>query len=158
KPRVSPDGRWVAFLRPIGHDGALWVMPIHGGAATMLRSSPTGFGEPPVWSPDSQELAVADASGLVVVDVTTGAVRRSGSGQGNAREDLTFSPAGDRLAFTWVALGGSGVAVLRLTDGHLVPIGSGRFGLSSGGDLAWGPDDTLAFSCDAGDVCVAAAD
>lgn len=60
-PAVSPDGRWVAFLRKgegEGADGApqLHVMPATGGEAQRLTSAPLGVGAP-VWAPDSRRIA-----------------------------------------------------------------------------------------------------
>ncbi|MER6799792.1 TolB family protein, partial [Amycolatopsis mediterranei] len=57
-PAISPDGRWVAFLRAgegQGADGSpqLHVMPSDGGEARRLTSLHLGAGEP-VWAPDSR--------------------------------------------------------------------------------------------------------
>jgi dipeptidyl aminopeptidase/acylaminoacyl peptidase len=61
-PAISPDGRWVAFLRASDGDGPdgtpqLHVMPAGGGDAMRLTESPLGVGAP-VWSPDSRRVAV----------------------------------------------------------------------------------------------------
>ncbi|WP_290057723.1 S9 family peptidase [Amycolatopsis solani] len=60
-PSISPDGRWVAFLRAgegKGADGSpqLHVMPADGGEARRLTSLHLGAGEP-VWAPDSRRIA-----------------------------------------------------------------------------------------------------
>ncbi|MBE1502740.1 dipeptidyl aminopeptidase/acylaminoacyl peptidase [Amycolatopsis lexingtonensis] len=60
-PSISPDGRWVAFLRAgegKGADGSpqLHVMPSDGGEARRLTSLHLGAGEP-VWAPDSRRIA-----------------------------------------------------------------------------------------------------
>ncbi|GLY38769.1 dipeptidyl aminopeptidase [Amycolatopsis sp. NBRC 101858] len=60
-PSISPDGRWVAFLRAgegKGADGSpqLHVMPADGGDARRLTSLHLGAGEP-VWAPDSRRIA-----------------------------------------------------------------------------------------------------
>jgi dipeptidyl aminopeptidase/acylaminoacyl peptidase len=58
-PSISPDGRWVAFLRE-GEGAAgkpqLQVMPTAGGDAKQLTESPLGVGAP-VWAPDSRRVA-----------------------------------------------------------------------------------------------------
>ena len=60
-PSISPDGRWVAFLRAgegKGADGSpqLHVMPADGGDARQLTALQLGAGEP-VWAPDSRRIA-----------------------------------------------------------------------------------------------------
>lgn len=60
-PAISPDGRWVAFLRAgegTGADGSpqLHVMPTDGGEARRVTSLHLGAGEP-VWAPDSRRIA-----------------------------------------------------------------------------------------------------
>src|SRR3569833_175987 len=60
-PAISPDGRWVAFLRAgegTGAEGSpqLHVMPADGGDARRLTSLHLGAGEP-VWAPDSRRIA-----------------------------------------------------------------------------------------------------
>jgi dipeptidyl aminopeptidase/acylaminoacyl peptidase len=58
-PAVSPDGRWVAFLRAGAHAGAraqLHLMPADGGDARKLTDLPLGVGAP-VWAPDSRRIA-----------------------------------------------------------------------------------------------------
>ncbi|MGW4526187.1 alpha/beta fold hydrolase [Amycolatopsis sp. NPDC004378] len=60
-PAISPDGRWVAFLRAGAGQGAdgrpqLHVMPADGGEARRLTSLHLGVGEP-VWAPDSRRIA-----------------------------------------------------------------------------------------------------
>jgi dipeptidyl aminopeptidase/acylaminoacyl peptidase len=60
-PSISPDGRWVAFLRAgegTGADGSpqVHVMPTGGGEAKRLTSLHLGA-DAPVWAPDSRRLA-----------------------------------------------------------------------------------------------------
>lgn len=60
-PSISPDGRWVAFLRAGAGEGAdgrpqLHLMPAAGGEAQRLTSLHLGAGEP-VWAPDSRRVA-----------------------------------------------------------------------------------------------------
>lgn len=60
-PTISPDGRWVAFLRSGDGEGAdgrpqLHVIPVDGGDAKRLTALPLGV-ENPVWAPDSRRIA-----------------------------------------------------------------------------------------------------
>jgi dipeptidyl aminopeptidase/acylaminoacyl peptidase len=60
-PVISPDGRWVAFLRAGEGQGAegkpqLHVMPADGGEARRITELPLGVSEP-VWAPDSRRIA-----------------------------------------------------------------------------------------------------
>ncbi|MFF5991387.1 S9 family peptidase [Prauserella flavalba] len=60
-PAVSPDGRWVAFLRGTGKSGPLsrpqlHVMPVSGGEARRVTELPLGV-DAPVWAPDSRRIA-----------------------------------------------------------------------------------------------------
>ncbi|MCR6490062.1 S9 family peptidase [Amycolatopsis sp. OK19-0408] len=60
-PSISPDGRWVAFLRAGEGKGAegspqVHVMPADGGEARRVTSLHLGAGEP-VWAPDSRRIA-----------------------------------------------------------------------------------------------------
>jgi dipeptidyl aminopeptidase/acylaminoacyl peptidase len=57
-PVISPDGRWVAFLRATGKKDRpqLHVMPTDGGDAHRITDLPLGAGTP-VWAPDSRRIA-----------------------------------------------------------------------------------------------------
>lgn len=60
-PSISPDGRWVAFLRSGEGEGPvakpqLHVMPVGGGESKRLTESPLGVGAPS-WAPDSRRIA-----------------------------------------------------------------------------------------------------
>ncbi len=50
-PRISPDGRQVAFSRRDGNNSNIWVANPHGNSLTRLTFDP-GIDENPVWSPD----------------------------------------------------------------------------------------------------------
>jgi dipeptidyl aminopeptidase/acylaminoacyl peptidase len=68
---ISPDGRWLAFVRAVREEPArgadprtakagkpqVWVMPIDGGEARRLTDHPLGVDRAPVWDRDSIRLA-----------------------------------------------------------------------------------------------------
>jgi Tol biopolymer transport system component len=57
RPRISPDGRIVAFAR----GEALWAWGIAGGGepVRVLDLEGTTAGSPPVWSPDSKQIIIS---------------------------------------------------------------------------------------------------
>jgi len=60
RPRWSPDGRWLAFLRTGTEDGQkpqLHVMPADGGEAQRRTDLPLGVSDL-AWAPDSRRLVV----------------------------------------------------------------------------------------------------
>ena len=93
-PEASPAAPLIAFVR----ENALRVVGLDGAGErrlTALRGDQRGFG-PPRWSPDGRRLAVADATGVLVVSVADG--RLSRIAQPGARS-LVWSPDGLQLAF-----------------------------------------------------------
>src|SRR5262249_21808196 len=106
-PRWSPDGRWIAFIRP----GGLYLIPSLGGAErkiTQLDSTPGILRQMPNWTPDSEWLAVSDRSspvepfGIWLVARETGERRKLTAPP--AVTDLDRSPAispdGETVVFT----------------------------------------------------------
>ncbi|MEU6314793.1 prolyl oligopeptidase family serine peptidase [Streptomyces sp. NPDC047014] len=57
-PAFSPDGRWLAFLRPpaAGGPAQIHLLPLDGGDPFPVTDLPLGAG-PPAWSPDGTRLA-----------------------------------------------------------------------------------------------------
>jgi len=58
-PEISPDGRWVAFLRAEKKGKPqLHIVEVGGGEPVLLTDAPLGA-EAPSWSPDSRRIAFA---------------------------------------------------------------------------------------------------
>jgi dipeptidyl aminopeptidase/acylaminoacyl peptidase len=57
-PAISPDGKWVAFIRKSAADDRpqLYLQPADGGEAQALTDLPLGV-QTPVWSPNSDRIA-----------------------------------------------------------------------------------------------------
>ncbi|MFI7611365.1 S9 family peptidase [Nonomuraea terrae] len=56
--RWSPDGRTLAFLRPVDGRPQIHLLPMDGGEAVAITSAALGAGVP-VWSPDGARVAFA---------------------------------------------------------------------------------------------------
>ena len=109
--RISPDGRWVAFM-----DGAtqeLYVRSL-GGAGALQVTDGSGFAAP-TWGPDSRHLYYCTGHGWAVAELQTtpslAVVGRRSVGEfGFLTEDYDLSPDGQ--TFVVVAPAGDGADVL----------------------------------------------
>jgi Tol biopolymer transport system component len=61
-PRWSPDGNWLAFVRPNDKDvPQIHLLPLRGGEARALTDLPKGASGP-VWSPDGRTIAFSSTT------------------------------------------------------------------------------------------------
>ncbi|TCO53071.1 S9 family peptidase [Actinocrispum wychmicini] len=135
-PAISPDGRWVAFLRVTkpGEQPQVYVQPTDGGDARALTDLPLGA-QAPVWSPDSQRIAF------------TARIPEPG------RDTPGVEPAAEsvrrivRVDYRWDDLGYCGDRRLRL---YVVDLTGSAVELTDGGcDVgtpAWTADNRLVFA------------
>ncbi|MER6952140.1 S9 family peptidase [Nonomuraea sp. NPDC000554] len=129
--RWSPDGRLLAFLKPVDGKPQIHLLPMDGGEPRPLTSAPLGAGVP-VWSPDGTRIAYAgpygepDPHAPVVADRADYKADGAGLLRGVTTQ-LFVVPAGEE----------PGEAV-RLTEGDF-----------HAGQPAWSPDgQRLAFTAD----------
>lgn len=60
QPRVSPDGRWIAFVSDRGGADNLWVMDRAGGNRRQLSDNEHSVSISPSWTPDGTRILVAE--------------------------------------------------------------------------------------------------
>jgi eukaryotic-like serine/threonine-protein kinase len=69
-PRLSRDGRWLAYASNVSGRTEVFVQPFPGPGPRVQIS--TDFGTEPIWSPDGRELFyLAGDTRLMAVDITT---------------------------------------------------------------------------------------
>ena len=147
-PAISPDGRWVAFLRAsanLGHTEAertahAWIMPSAGGEPWPIGRLPHGVREL-TWSPDGRKLAL-----LAPVTEARFAVGRLADGVEPTARRLTRLDFRDDTGFLdhrvhlWLSAPRRGARPRQLTRGD--------FDVAQ---PAWSPDGrTIAFVADLG--------
>jgi Tol biopolymer transport system component len=100
-PQWSPDGRWIAFVRPTvnPNDETLMLVSSSGGRARLLVHGffyvfPILFS----WSPDSRRLAYVDFTGMLTTIDLNGHRRKLPLGSVTAGSPK-WSPDGKRIAF-----------------------------------------------------------
>ncbi|MFG2292090.1 amidohydrolase family protein [Streptomyces sp. NPDC048603] len=143
QPRISPDGRTVAFAAL----NSLWTVPVTGGAPRrILRCPESAYVQGPVWTPDGQGLVYTDDRGGL------NAVRRHDPASGRDRVLAeggrvygVLSPDGTRLA----ALDLAGRLLVRdLAAGTDTPLVSALGGGGLPGQPSWSPDGRYVVLCD----------
>ncbi len=160
RPRISPDGRTVAFVRtdPADDDtpASLFVMPIDGGTPRRLRSGAHGGVVEIAWSPDGTRLAFSadvDPPRFIVGPTTrAGSVAAKDAPTERARRitrsDWRWDEEGHRDRWSHLFV----VDVARngrpLRGARPRQVTSGDWGVS---DITWHPDGrTVAFTADRG--------
>lgn len=107
-PQISPDGRWVAFVRTQpdkmenGYKRTIWLYPTEGGDPLQLTRG--GKDSNPRWSPDGKTLAFVSARNdipqiyLLPVDVPGGEARVLTSAANGAMAPV-WSPDGTHVSY-----------------------------------------------------------
>jgi Tol biopolymer transport system component len=105
-PRVSPDGRRIAFASDRAFEGSydIWLVDLATGALTRVTSTATDEFEP-TWSPDGSMLAFVSGTGstgarIEAIELATGARTTLTTAPAGARlNSPSWSPDGSRLAY-----------------------------------------------------------
>jgi eukaryotic-like serine/threonine-protein kinase len=106
KPKWSPDGKFIAFIRSTTDTDAVILTSALGGAERRLADFPTAVDTGLSWSPDSKWLAVAEgarqgSTALHLISLETGESRvlTTPPTWSGGDFDPAFSPDGRSLAF-----------------------------------------------------------
>ena len=123
-PRLSPDGRRIAFLSNRSGPAAIWVADVEGGGQRMLISAATGRYTRPVWIDDNTLAVVAYDGGQQWIE------RVGLSGHSELLVPAELAPAeavatAEGLWFAGTDPVGSGL-FLRRPDGRIEPVVRGE--------------------------------
>jgi len=134
-PVWSPDGRWIAYIS----QGDIWSISPEGGKARRITEDGDVRAWPIAWSPDGTKIAFARAReniDLWTVDLKTGEEERLTS---PIEHDISpsWSPGGDRIAFSSDRLGTYDIWVLDMATGDFSRITDWP---SDEGAPCWSPD------------------
>ena len=130
-PRVSPDGKRLAFGTEDAREAAVWIYDL-AGTSSMRRLTVGGRNRYPIWSADGERIAFqSDREGDVSIfwqraDGTGRAERLTTAEPGTFHVPESWSPKGDRLlfsTFTKASLGAS-LWALSIADRKAEPLGS----------------------------------
>jgi dipeptidyl aminopeptidase/acylaminoacyl peptidase len=108
-PRLSPDGRLVAFVKTVTDPATLkrstgiWAVPADGSAPPRPLTRSEKSDTAPRFSPDGKALAFLSTRGgsaqVYLLDLTGGEARKVTDVPGGVEEPLVFSPDGKQVAF-----------------------------------------------------------
>ena len=120
-PRVSPDGKRVAFGTDDGKEAIVWIYDL-SGTSPMRRLTFGGANRYPIWSADGQRVAFqSDREGDLSIfwqraDFTGTAERLTKADKAVAHIPDSWSPDGMRFSFTAAKGGSSAVWIFSLGD------------------------------------------
>jgi serine/threonine-protein kinase len=127
-PRVSPDGRQVAFGSDDGKDGAIWIYDVSGKSA-MRRLTFGGRSQFPIWSRDGQFIVFqSDYEGGQALfsqraDGAGTAERLTTPERGVSPTPDVWLPSGDRFLFSLRKGTESSVWLFSMKDRKATPFG-----------------------------------
>lgn len=142
KPKVSPDGRKVAYLSYKERYPFLYVLDVSTGN-TITLSRNVGLNAAPAWSPDGRTLALVlskDGNTEIYLKNADGSGERRLTRSKGSDTSPTFAPSGKQIAFVSDREGQPQIFVMGI-DGSNVRRLSYQGGRSY--DPAWSPDGKM---------------
>ena len=127
-PRVSPDGRFVAYSSDDAKEAIIWVHDL-AGTSSATRLTFGGKNLFPVWSADSRSVAYqSDRDGDLSIyrqraDGTGTAERMTKAETGTVHKPEAWSPSGNRLLYSVAKDARYTLWSLNVTDGKSTPWG-----------------------------------
>jgi len=128
-PRISPDGKRIAFGTDDGKQAIIWTYDL-SGASTMQRLTFVGNNRYPVWSADGKRIAFqSDREGDLGIfwqpaDGTGTAERLTKPEPGTSHIPQSWSPSGDALSFETVKGNSHTLWILSVRDKNISAFGN----------------------------------
>jgi serine/threonine-protein kinase len=94
-PRISPDGRYVAYSKDLGSQGDIWVYDQERDVATRLTLEPNVGDYTPIWGPDGKWITYSSGSDGANLDI----YRKRADGSGEA--ELVLGDEANLRAYSW---------------------------------------------------------
>ncbi len=158
-PNWAPDGRKVAVRwvpKDYDQPTPLLVLNADGMLAVDLTKKAGLHGWSPSWAPDGKRLVTAarrkgDATEAIYVVNADGTALRRITPAGHEAQYASWSPAGDRIAFTYVRAGGfdlftirpDGSGLRRLTHEGAAGMNNWAMWSPDGSEIAWGKGESI---------------
>ncbi|MGH9203489.1 MAG: TolB family protein, partial [Vicinamibacterales bacterium] len=142
-PRISPNGRQVAFSTVDTKEAIVWIYDLSGTSARR-RLTFGGRNRFPIWSADGQRVAFqSDRDGAPGIywqraDGADTAERLTTPEPGTSHIPESWSPKGDRLSFSAITVSNASLWMVSLQDKKAAPFGEVRSSLPL--NSAFSPD------------------
>jgi len=142
KPKISPDGKKIAFVSYKDRYPFLYMLDIASGQSTVL-SKRVGLNSAPAWAPDSKRLAYTlskDGNTEIYIKNADGSGEQRLTNDRGGDTSPTFDPTGTRIAFVSDRVGAPQIFGMN-ADGSGIKRLSFQGGKSY--DPVWSPDGRM---------------